>query len=230
MEELREKIDDYFVGKLSKKELGQWAGKAYFDLLKGGYVETEKIVIYPFLKNISTFHLEENDIEDVFPCSEESIKEIQDIVCGKTNWCFDVEISLPIQVYTMFKNKPCFNVERRNIFLEIQDAVIQYSKQKCKFENLVTICVNKLGNMKCPENTVQELLEERIFKLMEILYDGGDADAKRKTSFQLFPLKSGYGIHLKDKLLEYLDSYIGNRSFHLIISYKNGAPDIFLLI
>lgn len=230
MKELREKIDDYFVGKLSKKELGQWAGRAYNDLLKGGYVETEKIVLYPFLKNMSTFHLKENDIEDVFPCTEESIKEIQDIVCGKTNWCFDVEISIPIQVYTMFKDNPCFNMERRNTFIKIQDAVIQYSKQKCKFENLETIYVKRLGNIKCPENTVQELLEERIFKLMEILYDDGIEDAKRKTSFKLFPLKSGYSSNIEDKLLEYLDSYIGNKSFHLIVSYKNGAPDIFLLI
>ena len=41
--ELMEKIDRYFEGELSKDDLGRWTERAYYDLLKGGYVENEKI-------------------------------------------------------------------------------------------------------------------------------------------------------------------------------------------
>ena len=51
---LLQRIDDYFTGIISKTDLGKWANKAYYDILKGGYVENEKIVIYPFVKVIST--------------------------------------------------------------------------------------------------------------------------------------------------------------------------------
>ncbi len=32
------------------------------------------------------------------------------------------------------------------------------------------------------------------------------------------------------KLLEYLDCYIGNRNFNVLVSYKAGLPDLFLLV
>ena len=52
MIKLEEKIDSFFSGILSKDELGKWAEKAYFDLLRGGYVEIKKVKLYPFLKTL----------------------------------------------------------------------------------------------------------------------------------------------------------------------------------
>lgn len=39
---LRKKLNSYFLGEISKQNLGEWAGKAYYDLLKGGYIECKK--------------------------------------------------------------------------------------------------------------------------------------------------------------------------------------------
>ena len=71
--ELQAKLDYYFTGKLSKRELGEWANKAYYDILKGGYIEIEKVTIYPLLKILSTFHLEVDERIDIYPCTEEII-------------------------------------------------------------------------------------------------------------------------------------------------------------
>jgi hypothetical protein len=62
LDDIKKKIDDYFLGNLSKEELGEWAKKEYYDLLKGEFLELKKIIGYPFLKVISKFHIKEDDI------------------------------------------------------------------------------------------------------------------------------------------------------------------------
>lgn len=56
-EVLKEKISLYFGGKIKKYDLGLWAMEAYYELMKGDYIEIEKLKIYHFLKIISTFHM-----------------------------------------------------------------------------------------------------------------------------------------------------------------------------
>lgn len=63
IEELCNYIDTYFSGKMSKKDIGKWAENAYYDLLKGSYVETSKIVLYPFLKTLSRIHIDNNETD-----------------------------------------------------------------------------------------------------------------------------------------------------------------------
>ena len=48
---LRKKLNSYFLGEISKQNLGEWAGKAYYDLLKGGYIECKKNNYLSILKN-----------------------------------------------------------------------------------------------------------------------------------------------------------------------------------
>ena len=48
---------------MSKKDIGKWAENAYYDLLKGSYVETSKIVLYPFLKTLSRIHIDNNETD-----------------------------------------------------------------------------------------------------------------------------------------------------------------------
>ena len=64
--EFSDQLNKYFRGELTKNELGMWGEKAFYDLLKGGYIENKKIVLYPFLKTVSKFHIEENDAEDIY--------------------------------------------------------------------------------------------------------------------------------------------------------------------
>lgn len=48
---LEDKLNCYFRGEVSKGDLGEWANKAYYDILRGGYIETEKNSDISILKN-----------------------------------------------------------------------------------------------------------------------------------------------------------------------------------
>lgn len=48
---LRKKLNSYFLGAISKQNLGVWADRAYYDLLKGGYIECKKVIIVNALNN-----------------------------------------------------------------------------------------------------------------------------------------------------------------------------------
>ena len=65
--ELQAKLDYYFTGKLSKRELGEWANKAYYDILKGGYIEIEKFVTSQIQKYIIILLLLIYLISNLFP-------------------------------------------------------------------------------------------------------------------------------------------------------------------
>ena len=51
--DIRSKLEQYYDGQLSREELGSWNSNAYYDLLRGGYVELSKIQLYPFIKKLS---------------------------------------------------------------------------------------------------------------------------------------------------------------------------------
>ena len=68
---LKQKIDEYYNKTISKDDLGKWASKGYYALMKGEYIEIEKLEIYHFVRTISTFHIKPNDKKDEFPCSED---------------------------------------------------------------------------------------------------------------------------------------------------------------
>ncbi|MDO4261396.1 MAG: hypothetical protein Q4C82_04915, partial [Eubacteriales bacterium] len=138
---LEEKLNCYFKGDISKEDLGAWAKKAYYDILRGGYVEIKKIVMYPFLKTISTFHVKESDKEDVFPCSEDDVKKIRDILNGVIEFEFDVELSIPSQVYNMFKGRHYYDEEKRETFAKLRNEMMQCFEQSGKILSLTVINV-----------------------------------------------------------------------------------------
>lgn len=227
--ELRVKLDEYFSGILSKKDLGEWAKKAYYDLLKGSYVEIEKVVMYPFLKTISTFHIEENDKEDIYPCPETSIKNIQNILVGKTDYDFDIEMSIPIQVYTMFKERPYFDQERRENFLKLRKILLEYFEQDYTMNDEMVIHLETMMTLHHSNKTVQDLLEENIFQFLRILFINHNMISDRQEHYRLFAQKSEQNL-IRERLLRCLDCYIGNTNFHLLVSIKKGIFMISLIV
>lgn len=226
---LQAKLDYYFTGKISKRELGEWANKAYYDILKGGYVEIEKVTIYPLLKILSTFHLEADDRNDIYPCTEEKVKEIQEIVNGKIDIDFDIEMSVPEQVYNMFKERAYYDKERREIFVKLRSIIACILKQGGIINEDM---VKQLEIIRCLDfqnQTVQGILEKYIFSMGRILLENGIINENSKERYKLYAKKSDENAIIK-KMLDYLDSYIGNNNFHLIVSFKKGVPDIFIIV
>ena len=225
--ELLEKIDNYFAGVISKTDLGEWANKAYYDLLKGGYIENEKIVIYPFVKVISTFHLKENDKDDIYPCTEENVKIIQDILHGKKNFDFTVEMSIPIQVYSMFKERDYFDEERREIFSKLRNILICYFEQGDVFSDEVAAQVEAVMCLKHQNKVVLDLLEEHILRFLKVLFKNSSGELGLQKNLKLYAQKPGQNI-IAERLINYLDCYIGNRNFQLLITYTDGESSIFM--
>ena len=221
--ELLEKIDNYFAGEISKTDLGEWANKAYYDLLKGGYVENEKIVIYPFVKVISTFHLKENDKDDIYPCTEENVKMIQDILHGKKNFDFTVEMSIPI----MFKERDYFDEERRETFSKLRNILKCYFEQGDVFSDEVAVQVEAVMCLKHKNKVVLDLLEEHILRFLKVLFKNSSGELGLQKNLKLYAQKPGQNI-IAERLINYLDCYIGNRNFQLLITYTDGESSIFM--
>ena len=218
---LYRKLEAYFTGKISKIELGRWANQAYYDILKGGYIENEKIVVYPFLRKIATFHLEENDKEDIYPCSEESVKKIWDILSGKVDTDFNIEVSLLVQIYTMFKEKIYYDKEKYNLFLKLRENIVLYLKGKGQTDNNIKMQLEEIRYWNSQKETIQDLLEMHIIQFLNSFFS---------DHFKLFVKESKQNNILAERFLNYLDSYLGNRNFYLLVSYSNGKPNIFLVV
>lgn len=226
---LLKKIDDYFAGVISKADLGEWANSAYYDLLKGGYVENEKIVIYPFIKVISTFHLKENDKDDIYPCTEENVKMIQDILHGKKNFDFAVEMSIPIQIYSMFKEEHYFDEERREIFLKLRNMLVCYFEKGDVSGDEIAAQIESVMCLNHQDKVVLDLLEEDVIGFLKVLFQNSSAELGLQKNLKLYAQKPERNI-IAERLISYLDCYIGNRNFQLLIAYKDGKSDIFIAV
>ena len=229
MKKLREKIDRYFEGGLSKDDLGGWANRAYYDLLKGGYVENEKIVVYPFVKVISTFHLSENDKDDFYPCVEENVKMIHDILHGRRDFDFAVEISIPIQVYSMFKERDYFDKERREIFLKLRNLLVCYFEQDSVFNDETAAQIEEVMSLQQRDKIVLDTLEKYIFRFLKYLFKNCSNELGLKRNLKLYAQKSEQNI-IAERLISYLDCYVGKRNFEMFISYTGGKPDFIIVV
>lgn len=227
--ELREKIDNYFLGTLSKEELGRWAEKAYYDLLKGGYIEQKKIVLYPFLKTISQFNIENNDIEDKYPCLEEEVEYIRKVLHGKEEFDFQIEIAIPVQIYNFDVNQEYWNITKREIFIELRNAITLWNGDEKKGEKVLCEQLKQLCDMPLLNNTIQDILKNNIIRICKSIFDISTSGVKQKKYMKLYANGESQES-LVIKLLEYLDCYIGNRNFNVFVSYKEGLPDMFLLV
>lgn len=227
--ELRKRIDSYFLGTLSKEELGRWAEKAYYDLLKGGYIEQKKIVLYPFLKTISQFYIESNDMEDRYPCSEEDVKYISSILSGKEEFDFQIEIAIPVQLYNFDVNKAYWNIIKREIFIELRNAITLWNEDKKKGEKKLCEQLKQLYDVPTLNNTIQDILQNNITMICKSIFDIYALGVKQKKYMKLYA-KGESQESLVVKLLGYLDCYIGNRNFNVLVSFKAGLPDMFLMV
>lgn len=184
--ELREKIDSYFLGTLSKEELGRWAENAYYDLLKGGYIEQKKIVLYPFLKTISQFSIENNDIEDKYPCSEEEVEYIRKVLHGKEEFDFQIEIAIPVQLYNFDVNKAYWNITKREIFIELRNAITLWNEDEKKGEKELCEQLKQLCDMPLLNNTIQDILQNNIIRIYKSIFDISTSGVKQKEYMKLY--------------------------------------------
>lgn len=225
--DIKKKIDNYILGNLSKEELGEWAKIAYFDLLKGEYLEIKKIMGYPFLKKISTFHIEEDDIRDIFPCSIEEIKFIRDVLIGKHNEAYSIEIGIP------------WNINSENLGLD--------KRKKAQYINLISIlnrylneqmftkedykeCINVLKMAADKPGTIQFILENYIKSFLKSNINCEEQSLDLHQGMGIYVRKRKTEIDMLNKVIAYLECYIGERNLVVDVLFISGIPQITFFI
>lgn len=225
--DIKKKLDNYFLGNLSKEELGKWASFAYYDLLKGEYLELKKIMGYPFLKLISTFHIEAEDIRDIFPCSIEEIKFIRDVLSDKHNETYSIEIGIPwdINVESLGLDK-----EKKAQYIKLISILNKYSNNQTLTKEDYKECINTLKMAGDKPGTIQYILENYIKSFLKNNIDWEEQSLDLHRGIGLYVRKRKRESDMLNKVIAYLECYIGERNLGIDILFTSGVPQVIFTV
>ena len=222
---LKEKINLYFGGKIKKYDLGLWAMEAYYELMKGDYIEIEKLKIYHFLKMISTIHTEADDIADEYPCSEDTVWNIGKILEGKKDkhYTFNIKIAKCIYQKDQYKCKfenflklkeilECCDIDK--VPLSAMSMLIDYANKDVKeINSLIDLFELNVKNIILENYDIEE--EKFDFRQSVGIYVGG-SDIN----------KNNFLMNLK----KLLNCVMGEFYFRIVMVYKKGIAYITLVL
>lgn len=83
--------------------------------------------------------------------------------------------------------------------------------------------------LKYQDKVVFDLLEEYVLRFLNVLFKNRSVDLGLQKNLKLYAQKSEQNI-IAERLISYLDCYIGNRNFQLLIAYKDGESNIFIAV
>ena len=215
---LKEKMAEYESNKITRKELGNWAEHVYYDILKSGLIYCKKLEIYPFVKEISTFHKACNDLEDMFPCTEERIEELKGMLLNGEKYRFPFVINLSGAIKSI-STEECNAVERKKELLKKIKNIYRMRNCLCmsdginrKESEIVTEILASNGS----NATVFEIVEKQIQILMNCIYEINDSGLLHyRKKCALFTKTDSV---MENNLVHYIDFYTGESSFVLVIT------------
>lgn len=220
---LNEQIDMYFSKKISSDELGQWAKTAYYDLLKGGYIEVDKLYSYPFIKEVTSLYSCSNEKEDSAFCKDKRLIEIQNVLKHQEDYIFSVTVRLPELPYKFLDDRISLNEEKRALFLNLQ---LENLQSMSRGSNLALSDLSE-GEVKAVERifllnpnsvTLFDLVEEKILRMVKCIYETNEGVIERRNKLKLY--SSDENLELKN-LSQYIDYYSGKQSFTALVSIGN---------
>lgn len=211
------KLEKYFNGELEKEELGIWAERAYYDVLKGGYLEIQKVVLYPFLKTLSRFHIQADDVRDQYPSDVEDVKFIRDVLGGSMIYSFAIDMAIPKQVYT-------WDIADKENYICKREALDNLLSRDIRLDSIAieNVCHRKHG-----KGTVQGVLENDIHMMHKALFGMKDGLGE-KQYLKLYSCRNNKVA--ENVLLKYIQCYVGRRTFTLFIEYQSGKPIIKIVV
>ena len=107
--QLKEAYSDFYNEELDEEEFRKYINKLYFDILRGGFVETDKLVIYPLLKMMFKLFDEDFNKSDV----RDEKDYIYDIFKGRKDVYFNVMITLPEELFERDPDDLMFDYQKR---------------------------------------------------------------------------------------------------------------------
>lgn len=225
LEILKRKIDDYFNATLEEKELGKWGKEAYYDLMRGGYIKKDKIIIYPFLKTVSRIGLEIDEMNDMYPSTKEDIELIQSIITGIKPCYFQIVVSVPKSIY-----KNCetdfLDINKYETFKMLKKELESYIGDMDENSKIFE-CIKRIMKIQNSNETILDMLQEQIVQLCNSLFD--IEQKKLMPQLGLYPKKIYNNLGLL-KLKEYLECFLGERNFVINVSYTKGNNGLSILV
>lgn len=225
LEILKRKIDGYLNAELEEKKLGKWGKEAYYDLLKGGYIKKDKIVIYPFLKTISRIGLEIDEMNDIYPSTKADIELIQAILTGVKPCCFQIVVSVPELIYKNCETDS-LDIDDYEKFKMLKKELENYIGNMDENSRIFE-CVKEIVKIQNSNETIMDMLQEQIVQFCNSLFD--IERKKLKPQLGLYPKKTYNNLGLL-KLKEYLECFLGERNFVINVSYTKGNNGLSILV
>ena len=222
---LEQKISQYDNGELTRKELGLCAMRAYYSLMRGEYVELEKLMVYHFLKTISTFHVVPDDLADEYPCSEEEVKDIMEILRGKKDLCY----TFNIRIYeNLYKKEPYKS--KWEIFKQLRKDIEETNKDR-----ISPLVINELADYAKQSVdeicTLVDLLECHIKGIImeNINLKEGIVDFRQSVGIYV----AGTMVNRENfipNLKKLFSCIMGETYFRVSVVYKRGEPHLSLIL
>lgn len=223
--QLEQKIEQYCNKAITKDELGLWSIQAYYELMKGEYIEIDKLQIYHFLRTISTFHQKPNDIADEYPCTKEEVINIKEILCGKKDiyYTFNIKIFKNIYQNEIYRNRWIKFEKLKNHIDEISLGKITPS--------IINEWIEYINQNVDEIQTLIDLLECHI---KGIICENLDTEEKIIDFRQSVGIYAG-GININKEnfipnLKKLLACIMGNTFFRVSVVYKKGIPYLSLIL
>lgn len=229
-EELKNKIDSYFSGAISKEDLGKWAAEGYYDLITGGYAKMCSLEVYPLIKAISRVHVEANEITDEYPTTLAEIRGIHSVLSGEKDYVFQVKAALPDCLYAKFlKQGDVRDVDWKR-FLDLYNMVTKSDFYAKENKTAVQQILQDISKCEYEKHTLHGELKEKIRRISEsILIE----NFKEETMINGLGLYVQKGCELPDlwgNLINYLECYLGKRNFYVSVCYKNGSANTSIIV
>lgn len=227
LEEIKILLNDFVHQKISKTELGTWAKLVYDDLLKGGYLEIDKLKCYPFVKVISTVHVEEDDVKGVYPCEMDEILAIRAILNGNMSKTYSIKVGLPWKLTTV--NKRLYE-SKKQVYENIGRILISYSDGENIDDKDVIALRHVLTLKEEKENTIQYFVDSRIKSYIKDNINWDDNSMDIKQGLWLYAIGRPNPKELQKEVLKYLEFYTGRGNIGVEIFYDKGKEKVFFNI
>lgn len=228
---LRDMLKKYFDQLITKEELGVWAKKKYFALVKGDYIVIDNLKIYHFIRTISRFHIVPDDIKDEYPCSEDEVKSIFDIINGDVDKTLTFKIKIPRAISDNFCKQ--YNIDEfyMNKFDKIKKHMIEYNNGQAlsnkKIRELILLSDDNHKNT----GTLFNLLEDHFRGILYENVDWNDEIFECKKEVNIYVTRNENDkIELYSSLLKLLNCITGDSEFRVSVTYNKGRANLSLLI
>ena len=224
---LKVKLRQYLSGKITKNEIGFWASSAYHCLMWGEYIEIDKLVVYHFLRNLSSIHAKPNDITDDYPCTDNEVKEILKVLNGEKNLSYSFNIMISKLAYE--RNNDVY-MSKLKFFCEIKNNIFEYSNGKplnsAKMRELVDYSRKHIEEI----ITLTDLLESHLISILSENIDHEYEEFYLKKSCIHVGRKEIDKIDFVPNVLKLLECIMSDMCFRIFVQYRKGHPTISMIL